>query len=119
MDDMLNQMLGVNLKQLRYVWMSCMGAVGVLYLYRLVTIVRCMRAPLDTFKTPFDRLIWVGLAIMVPLGLGAYLYDIVQARRPLRLMFILPALVILYSATFFGVPLLLKSNNLTFDFMGL
>ena len=92
-------------------------AVGVLYLYRLMTVVHCMRRPAEEFPATIDRAIWVGLAMFIPLGLGAVLYDIVRRGR-FPLLFIIPFLTVGICSLWVFIPVLQRATKFSFDFMG-
>lgn len=116
--DFFRSMFAIEIESMRNTWMVSLLCVGILYLYRLITVVRCMRTPVDQFATPVDRLIWVGLSIFVPPGFGAYLYDITQRRKFFSLMFLIPIAIIAFNVIRFGYPMMMRMTNFTFGFLG-
>lgn len=117
--DYFQSAFGVELEAVRNYWMATLSCVGVLYLYRLITVIRCMRAPLTDFLTPIDRLIWVGLAMFVPLGIGAYLFDVTVKRFYINPLFLVPIGFLCFVAIKVGYPLITNMTHFKFDFLGL
>lgn len=118
LEGLFKSTIGIELTTMRNVWIVCLASFGMLYVYRLSVIIRCMATKADFFKAPIDRLIWVALALLVPLGIGAYLYDLVQVRKPWKPSFLLPFGVIAFCFVFYGLPMILKSTSFKFDFLG-
>lgn len=117
-DSLLRSISGLTGGTLRILTVVCAIAVGLLYLYRLRTVVHCMRQPVGEFPAATDRIIWVGLAMLIPLGLGAVLYDIVRhGRIPLR--FIIPFLTVAVCLLWFFIPMFPRATKFSFDFLGI
>ncbi|MHA3771779.1 hypothetical protein ACXR0O_09615 [Verrucomicrobiota bacterium sgz303538] len=118
LDNFFSSALGVSVGTLRFVTAVSAIAVGVLYLYRLLTVAHCMRQPVEQFQAPIDRLIWVALAMLVPLGLGAWLYDLVRRGRPLPPLFVVPFAIVAICFLSVAIPLLSRSTKFNFNFLG-
>ena len=75
---------------LKFLNFSSGVCVLALICYRLYVIIDCMKRSPEEFPSVVDRVIWVGLAGFVPLGIGAYLYHVVLLRKPLQWFFLIP-----------------------------
>lgn len=117
--DYFQYTLGMDPEAIRNYWMGSLACVSVLYLYRIITVIRCMRAPLTEFITPIDRLIWVGLSMFVPLGIGAYLFDVTVKRFYINPFFLIPIGYLGFVAIKIGERLITNMTQFKFDFIGL
>lgn len=111
--------LGISIGSMRTFSVIMMIAVGFLYIYRLLTVIHCMRQPVSDFAAPTDRMIWVALAMLVPLGLGAFLYDVVRRDRPFVLRFWIPFGVVAICFLCVAIPIFKHSTKFNLDFLGL
>ena len=116
---MFEQMLGVSLDTMRFVTGVAMICTSALYIYRFYTVVHCMSRHPDDFPSHVDRVVWSILAMIVPLGIGAYLYDLVSRRNPFQLMFLVPFTGVVLSFGFVILKIWPRSTNFKFDFLGL
>jgi hypothetical protein len=92
----------------------CTGCALLLLGYRLYVIIDCMRRDPAEFPAAVDRAVWVGLAALVPLGIGAYLYHCVFRREPKQWLFIVPLGCQLLVS---GFLFLQVKSKLNFDFL--
>lgn len=116
---MFEQMLGVSLDTMRMLTGVAAICTSALYIYRVYTVVHCMCRHPDDFPSHVDRGVWAILAMIVPLGIGAYLYDIVSRRNPFQLMFLVPFTGVALS---FGLVITMiwpRSTNFNFNFLGI
>ena len=118
-DSFFRSALGLDITTARVLTTICALGVTILYLYRLLTVVHCMRQPAADFPAPTDRLIWVALAMFVPLGLGAWVYDHVRRGRSFSLLFVVPFSAVAISFLLFTVPVWQRATKFSFDFLGI
>ena len=118
-DSMFKSMLGIDLGMMRGLTILCSFCVFVLLCYRLYVIIDCMRRSPSEFPAPYDRIIWVGLAALIPLGIGAYLYHVVLLRRPLQWFFTIPFSIVILCMGFVLLKIWPMSTKFSFDFLGI
>ena len=118
-DSFFRSALGLDITTARILTTICAVGVAILYLYRLLTVVHCMRRPPTDFPAPTDRLIWVGLAMFVPLGLGAWVYDLVRRGRSFPLLFIIPFATVTGCFLWITIPVWQRATQFSFDFLGI
>ena len=116
---MFEQMLGVSLDTMRMITGITAICTSALFIYRIFTVIHCMSRHPDDFPSHVDRVVWPILAMLVPLGIGAYLYDVVSRRNPLQLMFLVPFAGVAISFGFVIMKIWPRSTNFTFDFLGI
>ncbi|WP_411825417.1 hypothetical protein [Luteolibacter sp. AS25] len=90
-----------------------------LYIYRLYTVIHCMSRHPDDFPSHVDRVVWSVLAVIVPLGIGAYLYDLGSRKNPIQLMFLVPFTGVVLSVGYVMLKIWPRSTNFQFDFLGM
>lgn len=118
-DTLFRSAAGLDLTTARTLVLVSGIGVMLLYLYRLLTVIHCMSQPVAQFSAAIDRLIWVGLAIFVPLGLGAWVYDVVHRGRFFPLLFIVPFAAVAVCFFWFMIPVWQRATNFKFDFLGI
>ncbi len=55
----------------------------------------------------------------MPLGIGAYLYDVVSRRNPLQPLFLIPFAGVVCSTVYMLIKIWPRSTNFNFDFLGM
>lgn len=90
----------------------------VLFIYRITTVIHCMSRDPESFPSHVDRVVWAILAMIVPLGIGAYLYDVVSRKNPFRLIFLIPFAGVLFSMAFVMIEIWPHATRFQFDFLG-
>lgn len=117
-DPMFKSMLGMDFAMMQAHTLMSGFCVFVLLCYRLYVIVDCMRRSPAEFPAPSDRIVWTGLAVLVPLGIGAYLYHVVFLRRPFQWFFITPFSIIVFTSGYLLVKIWPMGTKVSFDFLG-
>lgn len=91
--------------------------VVLLYMYRVLCLVSLMK--LDSAALPDNsRLVYAGLIVFLPLGIGGWIYDFVVNKRTMPLLFVVPFLSVALVAIHSFSYTLLHTNNFNFDFLG-
>ena len=118
-DGLFKSMIGIDIGMMRTLTAAAGLCTIVLLVFRFRVVLECMRRPLSDFVTPIDRLIWVGLAALIPLGVGAYAFHLVVTRRPFQWFFIIPFATIVASAGYMFFKVWPMSSKFSFDFLGI
>ena len=118
-DTLFKNMMGMDMAMMQRLTIMSGFCVFVLLCYRLHVIVDCMRRPPSEFPAASDRIVWTGLAALIPLGIGAYLYHVVLLRRPLQWFFITPFSIILLTTGYLLVKIWPMSTKFSFNFLGI
>ena len=118
-ESVFEEMLGVSIGTMRMVTIIAALCTLSLYIYRLQSVIHCMRRDADDFPSQVDRVVWSLLSAFMPLGIGAYLYDVVSRKNPLQPLFLIPFAGVVCSIIFMLIKVWPRSTSFSFDFLGL
>ena len=118
-DSIFQSMLGMDIGTMRAMTVIAGISTLVLYLYRIHSIIHCMGRDPGEFPSQVDRVVWCGLAAFMPLGIGAYLYDLVSRRNPFQLFFLIPFFGVTIPACYMFIKFLPHATNFNFNFLGI
>ena len=114
---MFRSMVGIDYTTFKCLFVMGWLCVAVLIIYRVWTVIDCMRRNPKEFPADVDRAVWVILSAFVPLGIGAFLYHLVFLNRPRQWFFIVPFLILLLSIVYLMFKLWPSMSKFDFDFI--
>ena len=117
MQGELERLLGMTFLSLRIITVVYGAVFITLCAYRLYTVIRCLRRPVANFQAPTDRVIYVALAVFVPLGFGAWIFDVVENRKNFPLFFVIPFLVLVACTGVLAIAILPRTTNFEFSWL--
>jgi hypothetical protein len=113
----MNELMGMGLDSWRT--LSAVGMVGaiLLYGYRILCLVDLMRLESEKL-TGNIRLIYAGLIIFIPLGIGGWLYEYVVKNKTVSPMFLFPFCIVVFTYIYGMSHILPNATQFNFDFIG-
>ena len=112
-----SKMMGIDVESLRL--LTVMGTIAALflYLYRIICLLNLMQST-SVKLDGFNRAIYAGIILFVPLGIGGWIYDYVVNGKKIAPLFLFSFLIVssvFVMVMFMSYPHLSTFN---FDYMG-
>lgn len=114
----MNNIMGMDLEALRILSVLGMTGAVLLYAYRVYCLVDLMKSESEKLLTGNNRLIYAGLIVFIPLGIGAWLFEFVVNGKRASAFFIVPFVLVLYALLFSMYELLPIATNFNFNYLG-
>lgn len=112
----MNNIIGMDLESWRIITViGTLGAV-LLYAYRISCLINLMRSESERLAGN-NRLIYAGLILFIPLGIGAWLYDFVVNEKNFSPLFLFPFSIVLAMFVYTMFHLLPVATQFNFDYM--
>jgi hypothetical protein len=108
-----SKMMGIDVESLRLLTIMGTGAALFLYLYRITCLLNLMQSNSEKLEG-FNRAIYAGVILFVPLGIGAWIYDYVVNGKKVAPLFLFPFLIV--SSVFVMVMFMSYPHLTTFNF---
>jgi hypothetical protein len=112
-----SKIMGIDVESLRLITIVGTIAAIFLYVYRITCLVGLMQSSSEKLDG-FNRAIYAGLILFVPLGIGAWIYDYVVNNKKVTPLFLFPFLIVV---TVFVQGMVIAAPHFTkfnFDYMG-
>lgn len=110
-------MTGLDLESLRIITIVGTVAALFLYLYRIACLVNLMQSSSEKLDG-YNRAIYAGLILFVPLGIGAWIYDYVVNSKKVSPLFLFPFLVIVTTFVQGMIIVIPHGTQFNFDYIG-
>ncbi|MGQ8364434.1 hypothetical protein [Glaciecola sp. 1036] len=107
----------MDLESLRLITIIGSLAAIMLYIYRIVCTVNLMRSDSPKLEG-YNRLIYAGLIFIIPLGIGAWIYDFVVNNKKVSPLFLFPFAIVVTTFIQGMIILLPHVNKFNFDYIG-
>lgn len=113
----MNGFAALDIETLRTV--AIYGAVGaiLLYGYRILCLIDLMKSDSELLAGN-NRLIYAGLILVIPLGIGAWLYEFLVNEKKASPFFVIPFLMTIIPYGIGMLEILPHSTQFNFDFIG-
>jgi hypothetical protein len=109
--------MGMDIETLRVVSITGMLGAILLYAYRLMCLVDLMKSDSDLLAGN-NRLIYAGLILFIPLGIGGWLYEFVVKAQKASLVFLIPFFITILSFGLGMTEILPHATKFNFDYIG-
>lgn len=112
----LGSLMGLDMDVWRAISALGLFGGGLLYLYRLVCIVDLMKVSEELIETN-KKLIYAGLIVFIPLGLGAWIYEFVEKNKKCSPLFLIPFLIVIIPTGYAFLHMLPRATNFDFKYL--
>lgn len=109
-------LMGLNMDVWRVISGLGLLGSGLLFLYRLICLIDLMKVSEEVIETN-KKLIYAGLIVFVPLGLGAWIYEFVEKDKKYSLMFLIPFLIVIIPTAYAFIHMLPRATNFNFNYL--
>ena len=106
----------MDVESLKLITIVGTSAAVVLYIYRILCAVDLMRSTSSKVEGN-NKLIYAGLIFLVPLGIGAWIYDFVVNEKKVPLLFLFPFVIVVFTFLQGMFVIWPHANNFNFDFV--
>lgn len=108
--------MGIDVEGLRIATVIGTIAAVFLYIYRIVCLIDMMRSTSQKLAE-YNRVIYAGLIVFIPLGIGAWLYDFLVNEKKAPPLFVFSFSIVITTFVY-GMSILLPyGNQFNFDYL--
>jgi undecaprenyl pyrophosphate phosphatase UppP len=113
----MNSLMGMDFESWRII--TVIGTIGavLLYVYRISCLINLMRSESEKLAGN-NRLIYAGLILLIPLGIGAWLYEFIVNEKTVSPLFIFPFCIVVSMFLYGMLHILPNATQFNFDYMG-
>ena len=109
-------MMGLDLDTLRIISAIGMICAGILFVYKIRCLVDLMKSDQASMKE-YDRLVYAGLIVFLPLGIGGWLYEFITKSKKYSRLFLYPFSIAALTFAYAMVYMLPKMTQFNFDYL--
>ena len=91
-------------------------AAVILYIYRIRCLVNLMCSNSPKVEGN-NKLIYAGLILFIPLGIGGWIYDFVVNKKKVSALFLFPFVTVMYTVIQATLAVLPHATEFNFDYM--
>ena len=113
----MNEFMGMDLDSWRALTAVGMFSAVLLYGYRVLCLVDLMRRESDKL-TGNNKLIYAGLIVLIPLGIGGWLYEFVVKNKTVSPIFLFPFSIVVYTYIYGMFHIWPNATQFNFDYIG-
>ena len=112
----MDSLMGMSMDVWRVITVAGSICAVILYIYRIYCLINLMKKESELL-TGNNRLIYAGLIFLIPLGIGAWIYDYVVNQKTASPLFIIPFISIILIFIYSMFHMMPHATNFNFDFM--
>jgi hypothetical protein len=112
----MDNIMGMDFSTLRIISIVGMICVVILFAYKIACLVDLMKSESETMKE-FDRLVYAGLIVFLPLGIGAWIYEYVTKGKKYSRLFLYPFSIALLTSLYAMVVVMPHATQFNLDYL--
>lgn len=112
----MDNLLGLDLDTLRIISAIGMICAVTLFAYKIRCLIDLMKSG-EALTKEYDRLVYAGLIVFLPLGIGGWLYEFVTKNKKYSRLFLYPFSIAVLTFVYAMVNMYPKMTQFNFDYL--